>query len=89
MLIDHLVLNGDLPGGSNGKEPTCNAGDLGLMPWSGRFPGEGNDNSLQTTHFYLGKPKKTWARTSILTWKAHGQKSLEVYRSWGCRVRHN
>ena len=47
MLIDHLVLNGGLPGGSNGKEPACNAGDLGLIPQLGRFPGEGNDNPLQ------------------------------------------
>ena len=29
------------------KESTCNAGDLGLIPGSGRFPGEGNDNPLQ------------------------------------------
>ena len=28
-------------GGSDGKEPACNAGDLGLIPGSGRFPGEG------------------------------------------------
>ena len=26
------------------KESTCNAGDLGLIPGSGRSPGEGNDN---------------------------------------------
>ena len=54
MLIDHLVLNGGLPGGSNGKEPACNAGDLGLIPQLGRFPGEGNDNPLQ--YSYLGNP---------------------------------
>ena len=35
------------PGGSNGKVPTYNAGDLGLMPGSGSAPGEGNGNSLQ------------------------------------------
>ena len=29
------------PGGSAGKEPTCSAGDPGLIPVSGRFPGEG------------------------------------------------
>ena len=29
------------PGGSAGKEPTCNAGDLGLIPVLGRSPGEG------------------------------------------------
>ena len=29
------------------KESTCNAGDLGLIPGSGRSPGEGNGNPLQ------------------------------------------
>ena len=35
------------PGGSDGKESACNAGDLGLTPGSGRSPGEGNDYLLQ------------------------------------------
>ena len=30
------------PGGSDGKESTCSAGDLGLIPGLRRFPGEGN-----------------------------------------------
>ena len=29
------------PGGSDGKESACNAGDLGLIPGLGRSPGEG------------------------------------------------
>ena len=29
------------------KESTCNAGDLGSIPGSGRSPGEGNGNPLQ------------------------------------------
>ena len=29
------------PGGSEGKESSCNVGDLGLIPGLGRFPGEG------------------------------------------------
>jgi len=36
-----------LPGASNGKTFTCNAGDLGLIPESGKSPGEGNGKSLQ------------------------------------------
>ena len=32
---------------SVGKESACNAGDLGSIPGSGRFPGEGNGNPLQ------------------------------------------
>ena len=35
------------PGGSAGKESTCSAGDLGLIPGLGRSPGEGNDYPLQ------------------------------------------
>ena len=35
------------PGGSDGKESTCNSGDLGSIPGSGRFPGEGDGNPLQ------------------------------------------
>ena len=36
-----------LPGGSDGEESICNAGDLGLIPGSGRSPGGGNGNPLQ------------------------------------------
>ena len=32
------------PGGSEVKLSACNVGDLGLIPGSGRSPGEGNDN---------------------------------------------
>ena len=35
------------PGGSEVKASACNAGDLGLIPGSGRSPGEGNGNPLQ------------------------------------------
>ena len=34
-------------GSSAGKESTCNAGDLGLIPRSGRSPGEGIGYPLQ------------------------------------------
>ena len=36
-----------LPGGSDGKECACNAGDLGSIPGWERSPGEGNGNPLQ------------------------------------------
>ena len=38
---------GDLPGGSDGKESACNAGDPGSMPGWGRSPGEGNGYPFQ------------------------------------------
>ena len=35
------------PGGSDGKESACNAGDQGLIIGLGRSPGEGNGYPLQ------------------------------------------
>ena len=35
------------PGGSDGKESACNAGDSGLIPGLGRSAGEENGNPLQ------------------------------------------
>ena len=32
------------PGGSDGKESACHAGDPGSIPGLGRSPGEGNGN---------------------------------------------
>ena len=37
----------DFPGGSDSKASVYNAGDLGSIPGSGSFPGEGNGNLLQ------------------------------------------
>ena len=42
------------PGGSDGKESTCNAGDPGLIPGLGRSSGKGNGNPLQ--YSCLGNP---------------------------------
>ena len=41
------------PDGSDGKEFTCNAGDPGSVPGSGRSPGEGIDYPLQYSWAYL------------------------------------
>ena len=35
------------PSGSAVKNPPANAGEMGLIPGSGRSPGEGNGNPLQ------------------------------------------
>ena len=55
------------PGGSDGKESACNAGDLGSVPGLGRSPGGGHGNPLQYT--CLENP--------------HGQGSLAGYSPWG------
>ena len=51
------------PGGSDGKESTCNAGHRGSIPGSGRFPGRGNGNPLQ--YFCLENPtdRRAWQAT--------------------------
>ena len=38
------------PCGSDDKESAYNAGDPGLIPGSGRSPGEGNGNPLQYSY---------------------------------------
>ena len=51
------------PGGSDGKESACNAGDLGLIPRSGRSPGEGNGTALQYSCLENPKDKGAWRAT--------------------------
>ena len=41
------ILEQAFPGGSDGKESACNAGDPGLIPGSERSPGERNEYPLQ------------------------------------------
>ena len=51
------------PGGSAVKNPPANAGDAGLIPGSGRSPGEGNGSPLQ--YSCLGNPTdgEAWQAT--------------------------
>ena len=46
ILFLHIHIVG-FPGGSDDKEYAFHAGDLGLIPGSGRSPGEGNGYPLQ------------------------------------------
>ena len=55
------------PVDSDGKESTCNAGELGSIPGLGRSPGGGHGNPLQY---------------SCLE-NRHGQRSLAGYSPWG------
>ena len=48
------------PGGSDGKVSACGAGDLGLMPGSGRSPGEGNGNPLQDSYLENSMDRGAW-----------------------------
>ena len=49
-----------LLGSSAGKESTCIAGDPGLIPGSGSFPGEGNGNPLQRSCLENPRDREAW-----------------------------
>ena len=59
------------PGGSDSKESASNAGDPGMVPGSGRSPGEGNGNPLQYSCLENSMDRGAWRAT------IHG-----VARSW-------
>ena len=48
------------PGGSDGKESACNAGDGGLIPGLGRSPGECNGNPLQYSCLETPMDRGAW-----------------------------
>ena len=48
------------PGGSDGKEFACNAGDPGLIPGLGRSPGEGNGHPLQYSYLENSMDRGAW-----------------------------
>ena len=59
------------PGGSDGKESACDAGDPGSILESERFPGEGNGNPLQYSCLENSMDRGAWWAT------VHG-----VAKSW-------
>ena len=48
------------PGDSDGEDSACNAGDLGLIPGSGRPPREGNGNPLQYSCLDKSMDRGAW-----------------------------
>ena len=51
------------PGGSDGKESACNAGDLGPIPGLERSPGEENGNPLQYSCLENPMDRGAWRAT--------------------------
>ena len=51
------------PHSSFGKESDCNARDVGLIPGSGRSPGEGNGNPLQYSGLENPVDRGAWRAT--------------------------
>ena len=49
-----------LPCSSDGKESACKAGDPGVIPGSGRSPGEGNGNPLQYSCLENSMDRGAW-----------------------------
>ena len=66
---EYIYIYMGFSGGSDGKESACSAGEPGLIPGSGRSPGEGNGNPLQ-----YSCPENP-----------HGQRTLAGYSPWGHR----
>ena len=72
------------PGGSDGEESTCNAGDLGSIPGLGRSPGGGNGNPLQ--YSCLENPMDRGAWSSIVHGVTKSQTQLkQLSRHAGCK----
>ena len=63
----------ELPGGSDGKESACSAGDLGLIPGLGRSLGERNGNPLQCSSLENAMDRGVWRANS--PW---GHKELDM-----------
>ena len=68
-LSQHKAFQRGFPGGSEGKQSVCDAGDLCLIPGLGRSPGGRNGNTVQ--YFCLKNP--------------NGQGNLAGYSPWGCK----
>ena len=59
------------PGGSDDKESAHNAGDPGLIPGSGRSPGEGSGNPLQYSCLENSTDRGDWRATVHGVAKSH------------------
>ena len=59
------------PGGSDGKESACNAGDLDSIPGLGRSPGRGYGNSLQYSCLENSMDRGAWQVTVHGVAKSH------------------
>ena len=58
-----IVLSRGFPGGSDGKESACNAGDAGLIPGSGISSGEENGTPLQYSCLGNSTDRGVWQAT--------------------------
>jgi len=68
------------PGGLDGKESTCKAGDLGSFPGLGRSPREGNGNPLQYSGLENFMDRGVWQATihGVAEWETTEGLSLSL-----------
>ena len=76
MIYSVLERNRGFPGGTSGREPTCNAGDRGSIPGSGRSPGGQHGSPLQ--HSCLENPMDSGAWQATGHWVSKSQSTTEA-----------
>ena len=74
----------DFPGGSDGKASVYNAGDPGLIPGSGRSPGEGKGNPLQ--YSCLENPMDGGPWWAIVHGTAESSTTEQVHSLHSCKI---
>ena len=58
-----ILWHSSFPGGSDGRESACNVGDPGLIPGSGRSPGEGNGSPFPYSCLENSMDRGAWWAT--------------------------
>ena len=62
-ILPHSRITVGFPGGSDGKESTCSAGDPGSISGSGKSPGEGSGYPLQYSSLENSMDRRAWLTT--------------------------
>ena len=81
-LCNILGYNQSFPGSSDSKESAFNAGDLGLIPKLGRFPGERNGYPRQYSCLENSMDRGDWQAT--VHWVTKNQTQLKQLSTHAC-----
>ena len=68
------------PGGSNGKESACNAGNPASIPGSGRCPGEGMATILHYSYLENSMDRGAWQSKSMRSQRVGHDWVTNIYR---------
>ena len=69
-------------GASDDKESACNAGELGLIPESGRSPGEGNGDPIQYSCLENSMDIRAWQAIFYGVAKSQTQLSKQYFHTF-------